>query len=133
MGEIINVRCRSCKAEWQCFIGNGLFHGKKENILSAFSIERRQQAENLLSAGKIPAFDFRYSPAVCEHCQSIVAVPVLREMDSEACCVGQCPVCGEEIKNLCTEEQGVEQWSQKTACPVCKSRALETDDGGCWD
>ncbi len=133
MGEIINVRCKSCKKEWQCFAGNGLLHGKKENILAAFSDKKRQQAEDLLLASKIPAYDFQYRPAVCGHCQNIVAVPVLQSMDSEEACVGLCPLCGKEIKDLCTEAEGVKGWSKKTECPVCKSKALQAGDGGYWD
>lgn len=133
MGDIINVRCKACKREWQCFIGNGLLHSKKENILAAFSGERRQQAENLLSTSKFPAFDFQYRLAVCCHCHNIAAVPVLQSMDSEETCVGSCPLCGKETQALCAEEESAEAWSKKTACPVCKSRALQAADGGYWD
>lgn len=133
MGEIIHVRCKTCKREWQCFTGNGLLHGKKENILAAFSEERRQQAENLLFTSKIPAYDFQYRLAVCCHCRNIVAVPVLQSMDSEEACFGLCPLCGKETEALCAEEESAKAWSKKTACPVCKSRALQAEDGGYWD
>lgn len=133
MGEIINVRCKACREEWQCFTGNGLLHCKKENILAAFSEEKRQQAERMIAESKTPAYDFQYRPAVCGHCHSVVAVPVLRASDSEEICVDLCPMCGEEIKNFCPEELSVEEWSQKTACPVCECRKLETEDGGYWD
>lgn len=133
MGEIINVRCEFCKKEWQCFVGNGLLHGKKENLIVAFTEERQQQAERLLASSKMPAFDFQYRIAVCSHCQNVVAVPVLRDIDSEETCVDLCPLCGKETEHLFTEEQSMEEWSKNTACPVCKRTALRTEDGGYWD
>lgn len=133
MGEIINVRCRACKKEWRCFTGNGLLHGKKESVLAAFLEKERQQAESLLAASAVPAYDFQYRLAVCRHCHNVVAVPVLRTVESDVTCVGSCPLCGEKTKNLCAEELSAETWSGKTACPVCKSRALLAEEGGHWD
>lgn len=133
MGEIINVRCKTCHREWQCFTGNGLLHGKKENILAAFSEERRSLAEGLIAKSGIPAYDFCYRLAVCGHCRNVVAVPVLRAADSEESCVGLCPVCGEKIQNLCREEQDVEEWTKKIACPDCKRKTLQAEEGGYWD
>lgn len=133
MGEIIDVRCESCKKEWRCFTGNGLLHGKKENVLVAFSEQERQRVESLLAASTIPAYDFQYRLAVCGHCHNVVAVPVLRAVDSEEICVGLCPLCGKKTKNLCAEEQSAEEWSEKTACPVCKSRRLQAETVGDWD
>lgn len=133
MGEIINVRCMACNQEWQCYTGSGLLHGKKENIIAAFSKGRRQQAESMIAASEIPAYDFQYRLAVCGHCQKIVAVPVLRIADCEEVCVGLCPFCEGETTQLCREEQGVLEWSRKTSCPICNSSALLTEDGGYWD
>lgn len=133
MGEIINVRCKACKKEWQCFAGNGLLHGKKESILAAYSEEKRQQAERMLEASKIPAYDFQYRLAVCEQCQNVVAVPVLHAAEGGETCVGLCPLCGSETKYLCAEGQDMEVWCGKTACPVCKNKALLAEDGGYWD
>lgn len=133
MGEIINVRCKACKNEWQCFTGNGLLHGRRDHILAAFSEEKRQQAERLLTAREIPDYTFQYRPAVCGHCQVMTAVPVLRAADGEETCVGLCPRCGREVKNYCEEEQDVEKWSKMTACPVCKKKMLQAEDGGYWD
>ena len=133
MGEVINVRCKACKKEWQCFTGNGLLYGKKESVLAAFSEKERQQVHDLLAASEIPAYDFQYRLAVCGHCHNVVAVPVLRMVDSEETCVGLCPLCGEKTKNFCAEELSAEEWSEKTACPVCKSKALLVEEGGHWD
>ncbi|MDE6601838.1 MAG: hypothetical protein K2K90_06690 [Lachnospiraceae bacterium] len=133
MGEIVNVRCKACKREWQCFTGNGLLHGRRETILAAFLEEDRQQAESLMEAGRIPAYDFQYSLAVCRHCHNVVAVPVLRVADSEETVTGRCPLCRKGTEDLCTEEQSVEEWSEKTACPVCRCRKMETREGGHWD
>lgn len=133
MGEIIHVRCKSCKKEWQCFTGNGLMHGRKEAVLAAFSKEERQQAENLMGAAPVPLYDFQYKLSACGHCHNIVAIPVLRAADSDEVFVGKCPLCGKKTKSLCGEEQGMEKWSKKTACPVCKSRSLETEETGHWD
>lgn len=133
MGEVINVHCKACKKGWQCFTGNGLQHGRKEMILAAFPAQDRQQVESLLAASMIPAYDFRYGLAVCVHCHNVVAVPVLRAVDSEDICVGRCPLCGEKTKSLCAEEQSAEEWSKKTACPVCKSHRLQTETVGDWD
>lgn len=133
MGEVINVRCAACKKEWQCFTGNGLLHGRMEAVLAAFSEEERQQAERLMGAGPFPLYDFRYSLTVCGHCHNVVAVPVLRDVDSDEILTGKCPLCGKRTKSLCGEEQSVEKWSEKTACPVCKSRRLEAVEEGHWD
>ncbi|MDE5937729.1 MAG: hypothetical protein K2H37_01435 [Lachnospiraceae bacterium] len=133
MGEVINVRCKACKKEWQCFTGNGLLHGRKETVLAAFSEKDRQQAQRLMEESKIPAYDFQYRLAVCGQCHNVVAVPVLRSADSEETVTGGCPLCGENIKDLCEEEQSVEDWSEKTACPVCKCMRMEAEESGQWD
>ena len=133
MGEVINVRCKACKKEWQCFTGNGLLHGRKEAVLAAFSEKDRQQAERLMAESRIPAYDFQYRLAVCGHCHNVVAVPVLRAVDSEDAVTDGCPLCGKNTKDLCAEEQSVEEWGEKTACPVCKCRRLETEEVGQWD
>lgn len=133
MGEIINVRCKACKKEWQCFTGNGLLHGKKESVLAAFLEKERHQAECLLAASAIPAYDFQYRLAICGHCHNVVAVPVLRTVESDEACVGSCPLCGKRTKNLCAEGLRAEEWSEKTACPVCMRKALLAETGGHWD
>lgn len=133
MGEVINVRCKACKKEWQCFTGNGLLHGRKETVLAAFSEEDRQQAVNLLGEGPFPLYDFQYRLAVCGHCHNIVTVPVLQAVESGEQVTGRCPLCGQKAENLCGEEQNVKEWSEKTACPVCRSRRLDAEEAGHWD
>lgn len=133
MGEMINVRCKVCKKEWRCFTGNGLLHGRKEGVLAAFSEDERKQAENLMGAATVPLYDFQYRLAVCGYCQNIVAIPVLRVVDSDEILEGKCPLCGKKTKNFCGEEQSTEKWSKKIACPICKSRSLEMEEIGHWD
>lgn len=133
MGEIINVRCKSCKREWQCFTGSGLLYGKKEHILAAFSEGERRHVESLFAASAIPAYDFQYRLAVCGHCHNVVAVPTLGMMDSEETYVGLCPLCGKKTKNFCPAEMEIELWCEDMACPVCKSQGLYTEEGGYWD
>lgn len=133
MGEIVNVRCRACNREWQCFTGSGLLHGKKENILAAFSEKRRLRAEELMAKSSIPAYDFRYRLAVCAHCQNVTVVPVLQALDGEEICVGLCPLCESEVRDLCAEEQSAGKWSKQTVCPNCGDRTLIAEEGGEWD
>lgn len=133
MGEIVNVRCNACKREWRCLTGCGLLHGRKETVLAAFSAKERPLVESLLGVKKIPVYDFGYRLAVCGHCRSVTAVPVLTLMDRDAPYVGRCPSCGEKTKEPCPEEESMEEWIKEAACPVCNGTKLEVEEVGSWD
>ncbi len=133
MGEIRSVRCSACKAEWMCRMGSGFLHGKKENIVAAFLEQERAEVAAWIEKSEIPAYDFSFRLAVCAHCHSVVSVPVLGIIGEDEPYVGLCSKCGKETQNLCGEEQSVEEWSEKTVCPVCKSKKLESREIGYWD
>lgn len=133
MGEIVNVRCANCKKTWRCITGNGLAYADSAVIIAAFPEQDREKVEKLLSMSEIPAYDFRYGLAVCAHCHNMVGVSMVGLSADDEPYVGSCPVCGNKVGNLCTEEQDVEAWCEKTACPVCKSRKLEIAEISYWD
>lgn len=133
MGEVICVRCANCKTTWRCVTGNGLAYANKANIIAAFSEKEREKVEALLAKSEIPAYDFRYGLTICTHCHSVVSVPMLGLSVDDVPYVGFCSLCGKKTTNLCAEEQDVEAWSEKTACPVCKSKKLEIEDISYWD
>lgn len=125
MGEIISVRCNACTREWQCMEGVGLLYGKKENIINAFASHERVAVAARMERSEIPAYDFSFRLAVCSHCQNVVSVPTLMVGEDEMY-VGACPACGKKTKRPILE-------LKRTACPVCKSRALLAENRGSWD
>lgn len=133
MGEVMHVQCGACKGTWRCAMGNGLAYADKKNIIAAFWEKEREQVETLLAKSGIPVCDFRYGLAVCTHCHNVVSVPALGLSEDDEPYVGLCPVCGRKTRTLCREEENVEAWSRKTACPVCKSMKLEIVDSSYWD
>lgn len=133
MGEVMHIRCGACSETWRCIMGNGLAYANRANIVAAFSEKDRENVEALLAASEIPAYDFRYGLAVCGHCHSLVSVPMVGLSADDEPYVGSCPMCGKKTKAFCTDEENVEAWSKKTACPVCKSRKLEVEEVSHWD
>lgn len=125
MGEIIKVCCKACKKEWRCMEGSGLLYGKRENIIEAFSERERAEVTVQIERSAIPAYDFTYQLTICHHCKNVINVPVLVTGEDETY-VGSCPACGRKVKLLPLEPE-------KTACPVCKSKALEAETVGHWD
>lgn len=133
MGEIVNVRCGNCKKTWRCITGNGLAYADKAAIIDAFSEQERKKVETLLAMSEIPAYDFRYGLAACAHCRSVVSVPMVGLSADDVPYAGACPECGKKAQAPCPDMQDVEEWREKTACPVCKSRKLEIEKIGFWD
>lgn len=125
MGEIKDVRCGACGAKWRCMEGSGLLYGKKENIIDAFPERERPEVIAQIERSEIPAYDFNFRLTVCHHCKNVVNVPVLVTVDGEIH-VGACPACGRKAKLLVSE-------LEKTACPVCRNKALKVEEGGHWD
>lgn len=125
MGEIKSLRCGACGAEWRCMEGSGLLYGKKENIITAFSGRERTEAAGRIEKSEIPAYDFSFQIAVCNHCHNVVSLPSLIVGDEEPY-VGSCPLCGKRAKKPISEMEG-------TACPKCKSRFLSEKIEGHWD
>ncbi len=125
MGDIIKVCCKACKKEWRCMEGIGLLYGKRENVIGAFSEQERAEVAAWMEKSKIPAYDFTFRLAVCNHCHNVVSVPTLTVEEDETY-IGNCPACGKKTRKPIVE------W-KRTACPVCKSRALEAETEGQWD
>lgn len=125
MGEIMDVRCSACGAKWRCMEGSGLLYGKKENIIAAFAQQEQPEVIAQIERSKIPAYDFNFRLTVCSRCKNVVNVPVLGTVEGETH-VGACPACGSRVEILTSE-------LEKTACPVCKNKALKVEEDGHWD
>lgn len=127
MGEIMKIHCNMCQAEWECWTGCGLQHGRKENIVAAFCPEEQAQVIEWLSNLPLPLYDFRYQTASCGICHKPVSVPVLRNVENDEIFVGVCPVCGNQPQMPLPES------ITDMACPACGSMSLEAAEAGHWD
>lgn len=133
MGRFLSVRCGNCKKTWHCITGNGLAYADRANIVAAFSEKEQGKVEELLAASEIPAYDFRYGLAVCTHCHNVVGVPMVGLFADDVPYVGACSVCGKKLSHICPDEEDMDAWMEKTACPLCKSRKLEIEESTYWD
>ncbi|MCI8924814.1 MAG: hypothetical protein HFI45_12610 [Lachnospiraceae bacterium] len=125
MGVIVDISCRSCRADWQCMTGCGLMHGTLEHVADLFPDEMKQEILEYGKQAEIPLFDFGYRLAVCPDCGGMVSVPVVRMLETYQAYVGPCPDCGKPVR--------LARDLSKTACPVCHEKSLEVKETGCWD
>ena len=77
----------------------------------------------------IPLYDFRYQIAVCDSCNHLVCIPVLRGIEDDAVFMGACPVCYKQLQTPPLEIEDI----TGTACPSCGSMTLTIEEVGHWD
>lgn len=124
MGVVREYRCPSCEKTWKLWIGHGMKHGMLGRVMEAFPADIQKKI--LEGAGReLPLFSFNYEASVCGHCGSVVAVPVLRLIESGQTYVGRCPECGGEAEPLGE--------SARISCPGCRQAVLQVQDTGHWD
>ena len=128
MGKIIKTTCASCGHEWVNKIGCGLMHGSLGNIAGLFSEEESERIREYMTRNTYPLFDFAYRLAYCDHCESLVSVPVLGLKDESGRYVGSCKQCSRKI-----EIEDIIEEADETSCPVCGRASLHTEDTGLWD
>ena len=125
MGVIQQFSCPSCQKTWKLRTGHGTRHAALGQAMEVFSedIQRKIVAE--VKGGQMPLFSFGYQEAVCTHCKDVVALPVLRLVESGQTFIAGCPMCGSEAE-LVEEEASVN-------CPSCQKAKLAVKDVGHWD
>ena len=126
MGIIQEYNCPTCRKTWKIFTGHGMNHSTLNRVLESFSMKIKAEIlkENNISAGFEPLFDFNYRPAICHQCQNIVALPVLRFIESGRTYTGECPECGNPAEILETTS---------AICPKCLKQYLSCQETGHWD
>ncbi len=80
---------------------------------------------NAKTGGKIKDASSLEETAVCRQCRNIMAVPVLRLIETDQAYVGRCPDCGRETEIL--EEDS------PITCPNCGAGEVEMQEIGRWD
>lgn len=93
--------------------------------MEVFSEEIQKKIVDEAVGGRLPLFHFNYQTAVCRQCRNIVAVPVLRLIETDQAYVGRCPDCGRETEIL--EEDS------PITCPNCGAGEVEMQEIGRWD
>ena len=125
MGVIRQLKCPSCHKEWQLCLGHGMRHGVLGRAMEAFSEDLQKKIVEEAQGGQLPLFHFNYKAAVCGRCRRVVAVPVLRLIETGQVFVGECPDCGGVVR---VPEEG-----SPIICPSCGSGELDELDTGHWD
>ncbi len=72
-----------------------------------------------------PLFDFNYRMAACPQCRAVVAVPILRLLETGQSYTSGCPKCGGRTQLLDETDPPV--------CPHCLKKGLAIQDIGHWD
>lgn len=125
MGVIQQFTCPSCLKNWKLRTGHGIRHAALGQVMEVFSEDIQRNIVAQVTGGQMPLFYFGYQEAVCEHCRNIVAVPVLRLIESNQTFIAGCPECSGEVKVI-KEETPVN-------CPACQKAKLRVQDVGNWD
>lgn len=124
MGKMIKVACASCKREWQCLTGCGLSHALLQNVIREFPTELRDKI--MEEAGEeFPIFEFGYQISICNGCENIVSVPVLKFAEGNMEYVAPCPLCRDAVSPIVDIDKAV--------CPVCENTTLLMEETGRWD
>lgn len=129
MGEIMKIHCHTCQKEQECLTGCGLKHGRIGNVIAAFGAKEQMQILDWCESSPIPLYDFRYQIAVCDSCNHLVCIPVLRGIEDDAVFMGACPVCYKQLQTTPLEIEDI----TGTACPSCGSMTLTIEEVGHWD
>ncbi|MCI9569721.1 MAG: hypothetical protein HFG14_07465 [Lachnospiraceae bacterium] len=124
MGVIRQFQCPSCKETWEICVGHGMKHGVLGRVMGEFPENTRQKIAEDVQGGDLPLFHFQYQAVSCGHCRDVVAIPVLRLLDSGRLYVGKCPECGGEAEPAAEDSP--------IACPKC-GILLDVRDTGHWD
>lgn len=125
MGAIVKVSCKSCRAQWSCRTGCGMWHGALERVAPLFPKDTENTIMKLAGDSECPMFDFGFHLAVCEGCGGVVSIPVLSFPESGVRYDGVCPDCGGVVRLI--------EDMQQACCPVCGKRELNALETGRWD
>lgn len=125
MGEIVNIHCTSCDANWECRVGSGLLHGSLEAIAGLFPEKQKKEIAGYADQTPSPLFTFSFCTSRCKHCAQIVSIPVLTLTETKRVFTAPCPGCGAKLRPIAR--------LSNSACPVCGKPALESEMTGRWD
>lgn len=124
MGAIEKIQCNNCKKSWEIMTGMGKKHATLANISELYPVD---VAEQLTKYERMPGvrFQFAMTPAKCETCKSIVAVPVVFLKTDEKKYTGFCPECGKSVQTF--------SCADRCKCPACNEKKLFKNIIGRWD
>ena len=125
MGIFQEVKCPSCRRAWKIRTGHGRAHGMLNRVMEVFPAGMQDKIHEDLNGESAPLFDFNFHMAACRQCRSIVAVPVLRLLETGQSYSSGCPNCGSRVEFL--NENAL------PACPNCQQKGLTLQDIGHWD
>lgn len=124
MGAIIKMTCKGCNRAWEGYTGQGIQHGRLENVLKLYTEEVQRHVRKLTAGELFPIYDFTMQIGCCTNCKEMVSVPVL-SLRERGTFVGLCPKCGGEIQ--------VPASVTEQPCPVCGRQDWDLQDIGKWD
>lgn len=125
MGEITNIHCTFCNADWDCRVGSGMLHGSLESVAALFPEKQKEEIARYENQMPSPNFTFSLRAACCKHCREIVSIPVLIMTETGTVFTAPCPSCGTKLKPIARPSI--------CACPVCGKTALKSEMIGRWD
>lgn len=124
MGTIVKMTCKGCNQAWEGYTGQGIQHGRLENVLKLYPEEVQGHVRELTTGERFPIYDFAMHIGSCMKCKALVSVPVLR-LRERGTFVGLCPECGGEVQADAAE--------MEQQCPVCGKQDWDLQDIGRWD
>ena len=124
MGTIVKMTCKGCSHAWEGHIGQGMQHGRLENVLKLYPEDVWQRVKALTANERFPMYDFKMQVGCCHNCKKMVAVPYLT-LKEHGEFVGLCPDCGNAVQIAATEYEAL--------CPVCGQCDWDLQEIGRWD